>query len=108
MEELVQRWLVQQSGIAGTSCTTIRMGWMVQRDERMVQRDERMVQRDERMVQWDERMVQRNGMGWFKVGATRWDGQPVQQCCNNDWCNETDRQLVYNDMGWMLQQCLVQ
>ena len=62
MEELVQRWLVQQSGIAGTSCTTIRMGWMVQRDERMVQRDERMVQRDERMVQWDERMVQRNGM----------------------------------------------
>ena len=57
MEELVQRWLVQQSGIAGMSCMTIRMGWMVQRDERMVQRDERMVQRDERMVY--------NGMGWM-------------------------------------------
>ena len=53
-------------------------------------------------------LVQRNGMGWFKVGAMRWDGQPVQQCCNNGWCNETDRQLVYNDMGRMLQQCLVQ
>ena len=53
-------------------------------------------------------LVQWNGMGWFKVGATRWDGQPVQQCCNNGWCNEMDRQLVYNDMGRMLQQCLVQ
>ena len=38
-------------------------------------------------------LVQRNGMGWFKVGATRWDGQPVQQCCNNGWCNEMDRQV---------------
>ena len=79
--ELVQRWLVQQSGIAGTSCMTIRMGWMVQRDERMVQRDER-------MVQWDERMVQRNGMGrlvqqdnkmgWMDSCAKKWDA---------GWCN---------------------
>ena len=81
MGELVQQWLVQQSGIAGMSCTTVRMGWMVQQDERMVQRDER-------MVQWDERMVQQNGMGrlvqqdnkmgWMDSCAKKWDA---------GWCN---------------------
>ena len=74
MGELVQRWLVQQSGIAGMSCTTIRMGWMVQQDERMVQQDERMVQQNGmgRLVQQD------NKMGWMDSCAKKWDAR---------WCN---------------------
>ena len=67
MGELVQQWLVQQSGIAGMSCTTVRMGWMVQQDERMVQQNGmgRLVQQD-------------NKMGWMDSCAKKWDA---------GWCN---------------------